>query len=167
VWHTFNSAENNNFLSSPHNYLLTLNIDWFEPYKRSIYSVDAIYLVIQNLPREDRYKPENILLVGIISGPSKPKLNINSYLFPLVLELKEAWEKGLSVTTYDKTTVTVKLALTCIACNIPASRKICRFLGHNTALGCNKCFKKFRVHFGERTDYSGFERGSWISRSMQ
>jgi len=167
VWHTFNSTERNNFLSSPHNYLLTLNIDWFEPYKRSVYSVGAIYLSIQNLPREDRYKPENILLVGIIPGPSEPKLNINSYLAPLVLELKEAWDKGLTITSYDKTTVTVKLALTCIACDIPASRKVCGFLGHNASLGCNKCLNKFKVSFGERTDYSGFDRDRWSLRSIE
>lgn len=46
VWHAFNSTECNKFLSSPHNYLLTMNIDWFEPYKRSIYSVVAVYLSI-------------------------------------------------------------------------------------------------------------------------
>lgn len=120
------------------------------------------YLVVQNLPREDRYKPENILLVRIIPGPSEPKLNINSYLAPLVLELKEAWEKG-----FDKTTVTLKLALTCIACDIPAGRKVCGFLGHNASLGCNKCLKKFSIRFGERTDHSGFERDSWSLRSVE
>ena len=166
VWHTFNSAEHNNFLTSPYHYLVTLNVDWFEPYKRSVYSVDAIYLSIQNLPRDERYKPENILLVGIIPGPSEPKLNINSYLTPLVSELKEAWEKGITITTYSKTTVTVKLALTCVACDIPASRKVCGFLGHNASLGCNKCLKKFEVQFGERTDYSGFDRDSWDTRSV-
>ena len=65
--------------------------------------------------------------VGIISGRSEPKLNINSYLTPLVSELKEAWEKGITITTYSKTTVTVKLALTCVTWDIPASRKVCGF----------------------------------------
>ena len=106
------------------------------------------------------------MLVGIIPGPSEPKLNINSYLTPLVSEFIKAWEKGLTITTYNKTTVTVKLALTCVACDIPVSRKVCGFLGHNASLGCNKCLKKFEVHFGERTNHSGFDRDTWDTRSI-
>ena len=47
-----------------------MNVDWFEPYDRRVYSVGAIYLTIQNLPREERCKPENIILVGIILNPN-------------------------------------------------------------------------------------------------
>lgn len=167
IWKFYNSSAGKNFLASPYHYLLTMNVDWFEPYERSVYSVGAIYLTIQNLPREERYKPENIILVGIIPGPSEPKLSINSYLTPLVIELQEAWEKGLTITMHDKSTVTVKLALTCVACDIPASRKVCGFLGHNASLGCNKCYKKFNVKFGEPTDYSGFDRENWTPRSVE
>ena len=53
VWKTYNSVDGHNFLTSPHCYLLALNVDWFE---RGVYSVGAIYLTIQNLPRDERYK---------------------------------------------------------------------------------------------------------------
>ena len=49
VWQNFNSVEGMNFLTS-HFYLLTMNVDWFEPFERGIYSVGAIYLSVQNLP---------------------------------------------------------------------------------------------------------------------
>ena len=32
-----------------------LNIDWFQPFQRTNYSVGAIYLAVQNLPREDLF----------------------------------------------------------------------------------------------------------------
>ena len=35
----FNSADGANFLSSPHCWLLTLNVDWFEPFEQGLYSV--------------------------------------------------------------------------------------------------------------------------------
>ena len=54
VWKWFNSNDGNNFLSSP-GYLLTLNVDWFESYKCGVYSVGAIYLTVQNLPRNERF----------------------------------------------------------------------------------------------------------------
>ncbi len=53
VWKQFTEVELNRFLDTPHSYLLTMNVDWFQPYKRSIYSTGAIYLTLQNLPRED------------------------------------------------------------------------------------------------------------------
>lgn len=144
-----------------------MNVDWFEPFERGIYSVGAIYLSVQNLPREERYKPENIILVGIIPGPKEPKLTINSFLTPLVFDLKEAWTKGFTLITNTNSTATFKLALSCVACDIPASRKVCGFLSHNASLGCNKCLKKFNVQFIGRTDYSGFDRENWCSRSMK
>ena len=82
------------FLGSPFCYLLTLNVDWFQPFERDVYSLGAIYLTIQNLPRNIRYKPENIILVGIMPGPKEASCNINPYLGPLVLDLQEAWDSG-------------------------------------------------------------------------
>lgn len=97
-WKHFNSQDKDYFLSNPHCYLLTLNIDWFEPFERGVYSVGAIYLTVQNLPRVDRNRIENIIIAGIIPGPKEPSKTINSYLTPLVLELKEAWSNGFNIT---------------------------------------------------------------------
>ena len=44
-----------------------------------------------NLPRTIWFKPENIIIVGIIPGPSEPHHNINPYLEPLVRELLQFW----------------------------------------------------------------------------
>ena len=41
-------------------------------------------MVVMNLPRDARFKPENLLVVGIIPGPKEPKHQINSFLQPLV-----------------------------------------------------------------------------------
>ena len=59
------------------------------------------------------------------------------------------------------------LALTCVTCDIPASRKVCDFLGHNASLACNKCLKKFCVKFAEQTDFSVFDRDNWPVRSRK
>ena len=63
--------------------------------------------------------------------------------------------------------VTVRLALSCVACDMPASRKVCGFLGHNALLGCNKCYKKLnRTSLGQ-VDYSGYDRKNWVLRTVQ
>ena len=87
VWKDFQSWNGVPFLSGDNSYGLMMNIDWFQPFKRSQYSMGAIYLAVMNLPRHLRFKSENMILVGLIPGPNKPKLSINTFLKPLVDEL--------------------------------------------------------------------------------
>lgn len=86
------------FLSVPYSWCLSLNIDWFQSFTHVCDSIGAIYLIIQNLPRKDRYKWENMILVGVIPGPKEPSLHINSYLLPLVNELLEFYS-GVSLSS--------------------------------------------------------------------
>ena len=114
-----------------------------------------------------QYRPENIIIVGVIPCPKEPKKTINSYLSPLVMELNEAWKHGFDVFSPENISVRIKLALTCVTCDIPATRKVCEFLSHNASLGCNKCLKKFNVQFSMATDYSGYDTktGNFIQNS--
>jgi len=79
------------FLKYPGNLLLSLNTDWFQPFSRTKYSVGVLYLVVLNLPRNQRYKMKNVILCGIIPGPKEPKLTMNSFIAPLVKELDDAY----------------------------------------------------------------------------
>lgn len=165
--------EYSEFLSAPFNYLLTLNVDWFSPYEHGRYSVGAIYLTIQNLPRSIRNNPDNIILIGIIPGPTEPHLTLNSYLAPMIEELRCAWTDGFRIparqTEGTELTVTIRLAFTCIACDIPATRKICGFLGIRAKLGCNKCYTVFKQVTDDDgstwTNWAGFDREQWVART--
>ena len=78
-----------------------LNMDWFQPFINSQYSVGAIYAVICNLPRADRFKPQNILTLAVIPGPHEPKLHeINNYLYPIVNQLNQLWN-GYNIITHE------------------------------------------------------------------
>ena len=105
-------------------------------------------------------KGKTSILVGIIPGPSEPPLNINTYLSPLVDELLILWNDGVNI-CHDGSQIfpeCFKAALLCVACDIPASRKVCGFFGHQSRKGCNKCTKTFITGgIGVPTDYSGFE----------
>ena len=113
------------------------------------------------MPRIARYKEEYIILIGIIPEPS---LSLNSYLTPLVQELQMGWTSGLMVHDKYGTVVKVRVALSCVACDIPASRKVSGFLSHNAA--CNKCFKTFETIAQGKVDYSGFDYDNWILRDL-
>ena len=52
------------------------------------------------------------------------------------------------------------------ACDLPAGRKLCGFLSFNAHYGCTRCWKEFPGEIGNR-DYSGFDRESWLPRSVE
>ena len=160
VWKKFRHS----FLSAPYSYLLTLNVDWFQPFKHTQYSVGAIYLIIQNLPREERFKEENVLLIGVMPGPKEPHLSIDPYLSPLIEELNKSYLEGIDVTSHNGISVKIRVLLSCVTCDIPATRKVCGFPGHNARLGCNKCYKQFNVA-SKPVDFSGYDRSTWEPRS--
>lgn len=64
-------------------YGIMLNVDWFQPFKNTNYSVGAIYLTILNLPRSQRFKKENIILVGLIPD-MKVEPPTNTFIEPFV-----------------------------------------------------------------------------------
>lgn len=54
VWKEWQVVNGEPFLSAPRNFAFMLNVDWFQPFKHSLYSVGALYLVLMNLPRSER-----------------------------------------------------------------------------------------------------------------
>lgn len=142
VWREL--IDNDIFLQAPGDLTFTLNLDWFQPFKNSTYSVGAIYMTINNLPRNVRYKRENIVFVSVLPGPSEPNPSqLLSYMKPLVNDLLELWEPGIDCRTEEGNTVRVRGMLICCACDIPAARKLCGFLGHSAKQGCHRCHKQF------------------------
>ena len=164
IWNEFCVYDGRSFLANPLSFVFTINLDWFRPFKRSQYSIGAIYMTVMNLPRNMRNKLENILLVGILPGPSEPT-NISSFIKPLVNELEDFWH-GIELSVYGTSSKKpVRCALLCACCDLPAGRKLCGFLSYNAHKGCSRCLKLFPGSVGEQ-DYSGFDRDSWLRRTV-
>ena len=62
--------------------------------------------------------------------------------------------------------VFVRASLLATSCDIPASRKVCGFVGHSATKACNKCLKGFKRK-EDKTDYSGFDADLWPKRTNQ
>jgi len=135
---------------------IMINLDWFQPFESTAYSSGAIYGVICNLPRELRFKQENMLYLGLLPGPNEVKLHrINHYLSPIVNELLELWE-GICLPPTGKYPEGKKIRLAVICCSndIPAARKLC---GHISALaGCHRCYKSAN-NVGRKSNFGGFD----------
>lgn len=165
IWTDFLAPDNVPFLSTAHNYAFQLNVDWFQPFDHTQHSEGAMYMTILNLPREERFLQENVILVGVIPGPKEPQLHINSFLSPLVGELQQLWQ-GIPMQLHNGLPVLVRAALLCVGCDIPAARKVCGFVGHRALKGCSKCLLSFpTARFGEKGDYSNFDRSNWEPRT--
>lgn len=167
VWKEFLIYNGTPFLSAPYNYAFQLNVDWFKPFKHTQHSEGAVYLSIMNLPRKERFLQENIILACVIPGPHEPSLLMNSLLNPLVKELKKLW-RGVILKDCNNHPVIVRAALLCCSCDVPASRKVCGFVGHGACKGCSKCLLSFPTRsFGEKADYSNFDKSQWKPRTNE
>ena len=162
IWKEFLFVDNLPFLSGENTFGLMMNVDWYQPYKYSPYSIGVMYLVVMNLPRSEQYRRKNLILVGIIPGPNEPSLTINSYIRPLVDELNKLWE-GVTMKLSNGEKM-VHAALLCTGCDIPAGKKLCGFKGFGTSRGCNRCFKAFEGN-GFIKSYADFNRSSWPKRT--
>jgi len=126
-------------------------------------------LVVLNLPRSERFKLQNVILAGMIPGPNEPADDINSFLFPLVDDLKTLYQ-GISFKNTSSClsiTTTIRAVVLCLTCDLPATRKACGFSSYNALHGCSKCLKQFPTNaFGEKPDYSGYDWLNWPPRDI-
>lgn len=95
IWEEFKSSNHSEFLKNKRCYGLMLNFDFFQPYKHRTDSYGVFYITLMNLPRDIRFKQENILLVGIIPSFEHEPTSLNPFMQPLVNELRvlESWYK--------------------------------------------------------------------------
>ena len=82
-------------------------------------------------------------------------------------ELQDVWH-GIPLTVQSGVSaseqVLIRCALLCVACDIPAGRKVCGFLSHSAAKGCSKCSKVFSGGVSSMC-YAGFDQSHWTPRT--
>ena len=166
IWKDFQNYQGIPFLCQPRNYGLMLNFDFFQPIKhRKDYSVGVLYLVLLNLPRHLRFKWENVIVVGIVPSLDGEPKSLNEFLQPAVNELQALWKGVRLKSSLSSISLKFRAALLCISADIPAARKLCGFKGHSAHRGCSRCLKEFPGGFGEKRDYSRFDRENWQPRT--
>ena len=168
LWKEFQSINGTPFVKKPRNYAFMLNFDFFQPMKhRKDYSVGVFYLAVLNLPRAERFKWENIIVLGIVPSLNREPKDLNQVLEPAVDELKALWKGVRLKSSLSRFALTFRAPVISISSDVPATRKICGLKSHSALLGCSRCLKKFPGGFGEKRDYSGFDRNSWNPRTHE
>lgn len=91
------------YFDDPRDVLLVCMTDGFQVFKRAQHTSWPLILVNMNLDPAIRYQWENVICVGIIPGPKKPK-DFNSFLWVYVTELNKAAQ---GIRTFDAVTDTI------------------------------------------------------------
>ncbi|OAD65075.1 hypothetical protein PHYBLDRAFT_73838 [Phycomyces blakesleeanus NRRL 1555(-)] len=102
-------AADETFVNHAHSLMLTLNVYWFKLFEGRTYTGSALYLLNSNFPKEDQMKPENIILVDVMSDCYGGKA-VKTIKFP----------NGTTVYT----------AIMYVASEIPAARNTAGFTEH-------------------------------------
>lgn len=172
VWNQLVDSNGQIFTSQPRSLMVSLNVDWFQPSDNMKHSSGAIYLAINNLPRNTRMKFSNIVLAGVIPGPHEPNDDqIQNFLKPLVDELLVLYN-GVIMPTYENPNgELVRVALMSINCDMPAARKVAGYMGAMATKACNKCSTAFgRLSTGTRSskpNFSDFNDENWVQRTWE
>ena len=143
----------------------SLGADGFHPLgsleaKQSM-SATAIYMVLLNLPKDQRFKYKNMYLVGVIPGPSKPSLEqINHALSLIVHELSEFWKGVYYTRTYKFPSGRLsKGALVALVCDMLAARQVAGFGSVTSMFFCTFCLLTIQ-------DIENLQKDTWPKRTL-
>ena len=126
--------EADGYLENDHNLYGLINIDWFQPFKHTTEPVGAIYLVLANLPRELRFKEDNVMLLGLLPGPDEPSLNVNTFIGPLIDDFIRL-ETGIRMADSSRFGNIYRLRILGSSSDLPATRKLCGFMSYSSKYG--------------------------------
>ena len=117
------------------------------------------------MPRAERFKWENVLVVGIVPSMDKEPKSLNPFLEPAIKELQCLWKGMVLKSSKCRFPLTFRAAIISTSSDVPAVRKLGGFKSHAARHGCSRCLKSFPGGFGIKPDYSGFDRENWPQRN--
>lgn len=118
---------------------LTLNTDGGKIFSSSKSTLWPIQLVQNYLPPNIRFLRENVLLVGIYCGKTKPKSS--AILIPLIEEMETLQVIGFSI-FHDRQLISFVPRILFCSCDIPARIDLQHVKMFNAYYGCPCCEQK-------------------------
>ncbi|KAG6424603.1 hypothetical protein SASPL_115021 [Salvia splendens] len=162
AWSTFDSLHSD-FADESRNVRLGLVSDGINPLKNMSvsHSTWPVILFPYNLPPWMCMKESSFMLSLLIPGPSAPGQNIDIYLQPLIVDLKNLWEVG--VETYDaskKKNFQLRASLLWTISDFPRYAYLSGWStqGEYACPVCNKEAHSIRLKHGGKYCYMGHRR---------
>ena len=131
------------FFSHKNHLALSLSTDGVPLLKSSKVSLWPVYCVILNLPANIRTNSENVILCGILVGPTKPVKKL--LLDPVMQQIQQLSTFGLDIIMQSGETTTVRAKLVVGVFDLPAKAAVLCAKQFNGEFGCSVC-----LHPGKR-----------------
>ncbi|KAF8698914.1 Transposase family tnp2, partial [Rhizoctonia solani] len=123
---------------SKHNIALAIMTDGVQIFDQGSTETNTCWPIMAqnlNLPPEEQAQMRNLIPLGVIPGPNKPK-DFDSFLVPLVNKFIKL-AKGIKVyNTMNGKTITLRVHLTIISGNMQAIKYLMNFKGPNAQVPC-------------------------------
>ncbi|KAK3920718.1 Cerebellar degeneration-related protein 2 [Frankliniella fusca] len=133
----YKEAENS-FLTDVFKISLTWYTDGVALFNCSSYSLWPFMFIINELPPEERFKEENLIIGGFWGDSCKPHPNL--FLLPMYKEIK-ILKEGFPVSVYgEEHEVEVKGVVLFGTADVPAKASFMNMKGHSGYCSCPKCF---------------------------
>lgn len=117
---------------------LGLTTDGFAPFKKRKSTSWPILLIVYNLAPDVRCHLENVLCLGEIPGPRKPK-DWDSFLWPALIELVQLMYGVEAFDGLTRALFVIHAYLLLVFGDMPAVSMMMRMLGHNAISPCRAC----------------------------
>ena len=129
--------ENNGILSDIRNISFIYNTDGVPVFKSSNFQIWPLFLAINELSPDQRFKMDNVLLAGLWFGNCKPCML--TYLRPFHSSLFQLEDKGIQLILPNGDTILSKSLLLMGSCDLPAKAAVCNCVQFNGFYGCFQC----------------------------
>lgn len=111
-------------------------------FKSSGVSLWPVYLLINEIPRKQRFLRKNMILWGVWQGAGKP--NMTMFLTPLVQDLNSLYSNGMKLNiSGHKLLIKAKLVL--VTMDLQARAWVLHMTQHNGRSPCNFCVRPGEV----------------------
>lgn len=129
--------------SQPTDIAFFMSTDGVRVFKtRSNFVVWPIIFINLNLPPDQRYLKENLLLIGIIPGPKQP-WDLDSYLYPIVKEMIQLQAEPpagiIAWNGFTRSEFHLRAHITIIGADQPGREKLMRMKGCGSYKYCSYC----------------------------
>uniref|UniRef100_A0ABD2XQ09 Uncharacterized protein n=1 Tax=Trichogramma kaykai TaxID=54128 RepID=A0ABD2XQ09_9HYME len=125
------------FTDNPNNITFTWDSDGFPLFKSSKFSVWPVYLMINELPYQDRKQKKNNIVAGLWCGTSKPLVHL--FISPFEQGLQQLYSGVNFQVPNEPGIVKVRGLIACGTCDLPAKALFLNIHQYNGKYGCPSC----------------------------
>lgn len=135
------------FFSDKRDLALGVSMDGIQMFQIGDFEVTPVIITNFNLPPSERYNTTSQIVLGVIPGPSQPQ-DLNSFLWPIVDELKLLEDGVPAWDAYKQELFTLKAHLIMVQADSPAMAKAINFAGYHSYTFCWHCTQVGIHHAG-------------------